>query len=679
MNPNPDRQRIRDELRAAMSDPARVCEALGLTEGAKRQAQGLSVRCPLHVEQHPSCSVTRAPGGGLRVRCFAGCDFGGANEGGDELGLVAAVERLDPRRDFVRVLDKACSMFGVDTRPNAPSRPVLASVPPTKPLVDLTPLWGSLPVLDASGVAYLTGRGLQGAADLCRTLPDAGEHAHLARAGYVLGMALRDGAGRVVGIQFRHLTATHDDRFRIVGSAAGVFGDPSTIAGARNVVIAEGMTDTLAAVLSCRAGKVTTAIGVPGVKSTAGLDGMPLTGKIVLVAMDADGPGDEAAGKIADKMRGMGATPIRARPTDGADLATTPDLAGFFKRTLSESLGFKGPRARLAGERDQRLAMRDRVIPFGVNFYDRALGGIAPTDVLLIGGESGKGKTELMRIIAQHNAAAGRRVHQFVLEGDKAEIERRMKYPLLVKRVLDEVGGARHYPRLNYLDWSYGRIDDITGRHESAVDEEIATTYAGLQTHYPEDDFTIDHFDRAVRRIAGDTDLVTLDHFHFLDFGDRELQGAKAAIKRIRRLNQDTGIPIVVLAHLRKGDKARPRMIPTLDDFHGSSDVVKIATKVITLAPASDRPSKDPLMWNTYLANPKCRVEGARARYAACVAFDARTRTYADAFTLGTVNPSGDKFEEVPADKVPPWARDKGSFLDEARKQWQDREPGSDG
>lgn len=680
MNPNPDRQRVRDELRAAMSDPARVCERLGIAEGAKRTPQGLSIRCPLHAETHPSCGVTRGPGGGLRVRCFAGCDFGGANEGGDELGLLAAVERLDPRRDFPRVLERACELFGVDgrtqSRPASPPRPVLASVPPPVPAADLSALWASLLPLDADGWEYLNGRGLGDAADLCRTMPTTGEHGHLASAGYVLAMALRDAEGRVVAIQVRHLTATGNDRFKVIGkAAAGVFGDPLAIPAARNVVIAEGMTDTLAATLACRAGKVTAVVGIAGVQNGAALETLPLTGKRVLVALDADVPGDKGAAGIAERLRGIGAIPIRTRPEpEGFDLAALHvggvDLTAFFKRTLTESAGFRTPEQHLDGDRAKRLAVRNRIVPFGVSFFDLALGGIAPTDLVLLVGESGKGKTEMARIIAQHNAANGLRVFQFILEGDEAEIERRMKYPLLVRRVLDEAGGWRHYPRLNFLDWAYGRIDDITGKHEAAVDKEIATTYKGLRTLYPKGEFTIDDFERAMRTIAGDADLVLVDHFHHLDFGDQERRGEKEAIKRIRRINQETNIPIVVLAQLRKGNPMRPRLIPTGDDIHGSSDVLKMVTKAIAVAPASDRASNDPLLWNTYLSAPKCRIEGSRSRYAACATFDARTRTYSETFTLGTVSPSGDKFTDVSEFDAPHWAKTASrSFLDDAREQ----------
>jgi hypothetical protein len=95
------------EIRRALIDPVRVCERLGLADGAKRQSAGLSIRCPMHVERNPSCSVTRGPDGTLRVRCF-GCYWSA-----DVIGLVAAAHGLQSRRDFRQVLTAAADVGGL--------------------------------------------------------------------------------------------------------------------------------------------------------------------------------------------------------------------------------------------------------------------------------------------------------------------------------------------------------------------------------------------------------------------------------------------------------------------------------------------------------------------------------------------------------------------------------------
>jgi len=88
---------------AALSDPARLCRARGLEDGAKRQATGLLIRCPSHGEKTPSCSVTTGPDGTVRVKCFA-CDYSC-----DALGLIETVVGC---RSFRETIDAACDLAG---------------------------------------------------------------------------------------------------------------------------------------------------------------------------------------------------------------------------------------------------------------------------------------------------------------------------------------------------------------------------------------------------------------------------------------------------------------------------------------------------------------------------------------------------------------------------------------
>ena len=94
------------EVKYAIADPVKLCNALGLSKGAKPQGGGLSICCPVHGERNPSCSVTRGPDGTVRVRCF-GCDFSG-----DALHLVAIVHNLGLRSEFKQVLALGAELGG---------------------------------------------------------------------------------------------------------------------------------------------------------------------------------------------------------------------------------------------------------------------------------------------------------------------------------------------------------------------------------------------------------------------------------------------------------------------------------------------------------------------------------------------------------------------------------------
>jgi hypothetical protein len=175
------------EVRASLTDPRKLCDALGLTKGAERQAAGLLVACPAHGERTPSCSVTRGRDGTIRVRCF-GCDWTG-----DALTLVAVVHNLDVRNDFREVLLEAAGIAGLhhvvdELRGKAEWKPRPAPIMPEPlPDVDYPPAEEVSDVWEASDFAsrdavaseYLKGRRLSpedaSQLGLLRVLPPATE------------------------------------------------------------------------------------------------------------------------------------------------------------------------------------------------------------------------------------------------------------------------------------------------------------------------------------------------------------------------------------------------------------------------------------------------------------------------------------------------------------------------
>jgi hypothetical protein len=155
------------EVRLALADPVKLCGALGYSEGAKRQARGLLIRCPFHGERDPSCSVTIAEDQTIRVKCFA-CD-----KRTDALGLIAhQLGRSTDGSDFFEVLAEGARIAGLleleaeirDGRPR-PDRP-RAEAPPPRPEVpypdqgEILEVWrrGLLPGDDAETSRYLVGR-----------------------------------------------------------------------------------------------------------------------------------------------------------------------------------------------------------------------------------------------------------------------------------------------------------------------------------------------------------------------------------------------------------------------------------------------------------------------------------------------------------------------------------------
>lgn len=533
---------------------------------------------------------------------------------------------------------------------------VLAIVSPAP---DLSAAWAALPPLDVDGYEFLQGRGLEAAADWCRAAPDAGPLAAVAPG---IAVAMRDASGCVVAIQARNLRTGKGHDFRVHGaSKAGMFGDPGAVANSANVVICEGLTDTLAAIVGMAKAKSTAIVGIAGVQVADALRGLPWKGKRAFVAMDADDSGDAAAKVIAELVEAGGGSAIRLRPEGGKDLAEMlsagVDLYEFARSAPSRSAGFRLSSDRTLTERATRIADRPHHVGLGIDYLASLYRALIRSDVLLLGAETGAGKTEAATLLAMDAAMAGKRVHYFALEAEEGEIERRIKYKLLCSLVYR----AGHYARgrLNFVDWRLGLIDDITGPFEDAADQMLAAHFPKLHTFYRASEFSSADLRRACASLRDESDLAVVDHFHYIEPIDADVnRGAKRIMQSIEQVNRDTGIPLVLVAHLKKPEALRNApLVPRLSDFHGSSDIGKIVTKAAIFAPAYDQKQVEPHLHPTYVRAGKFRLDSGRTRYVGLCNFNSRTSNYEAGFVLGRLTDNDRKFEIVAPDKIPAWAR----------------------
>lgn len=390
-----------------------------------------------------------------------------------------------------------------------------------------------------------------------------------------------------------------------------------------------------------------------------------LRGRNVVILPDNDSAGESHAVKVASSLAGIAASVRTVRlpglPPKG-DVSDWLAAGGTKAQLMALVDGEQETRVqrfvrspeRVLGERDERMQLGAGRMPFGVRFLDDALGGILPRDLVLLGAKTGIGKTALATSIALHNAQAGKRVHYFALEAEDREIERRMKYQIIADQYYRS---GIHLPTIRYLDWHMGNLDRELGPFEKSADDELNKALANLHTFYRCNSFSADDFCTKLREIRDETDLVILDHLHYVDSDDdNENRGYKKMVKQIRDAALNAEKPTVMVAHVRKGDRRYEHLVPTIEDFHGSSDIAKMATKAIMLAAAYDVPNKRPFLWNTYMQVSKCRLDSSVTRYAALVIFNSRTNTYEGHYTLGRLTEGGTMFSELPLDDMPHWA-----------------------
>ena len=306
---------------------------------------------------------------------------------------------------------------------------------------------------------------------------------------------------------------------------------------------------------------------------------------------------------------------------------------------------------RLDGEEDERAELTARAIAYGVTFLDDCLRAMLPHDLVLLGAYAGAGKTQMAMSIAASNAAAGRRVTLFALEAESREIERRLLYRRL--QILLFRGG---YPSLHYVDWFMGRGGDHVPALTRIAREQVASEMATLSTFYMGSKFTADDMRRMFQREAGRSDLLVLDHLHYVDSDDaNESRAQKHAMETIRNTSIEIGIPVLCVAHLRKrqlqGKYTPP--VPSLDDFHGSSDVVKIATHAVMIARADREDGEPEFLIPSYMHIPKDRRSGATGLVAR-VTFDLRANAFSAGYRLGRIKEF--QWEELPLGDAPSWA-----------------------
>lgn len=326
---------------------------------------------------------------------------------------------------------------------------------------------------------------------------------------------------------------------------------------------------------------------------------------------------------------------------------------------------------------DRNAAELGRYLPFGVKFLDDAMLGISKGDLVLIGGRSGGGKTELATHIAMTNALQGKRVYFFALEAERNEIADRIKYKLLANCYFSEKHSRR--TTIAYDRWKAGLLAREFEPYVPIVNEALRTL-SNLYVRYGEESYTIEEYDRDMLEIKNHADLIIIDHLHYFDLDEAQANAElKAIMKRIKFLALQYQTPVVLVAHIRKQDKRFASLVPDQEDFHGSSDVIKIATKAVTIASAYGRKNyqagaavdgketveeiKLPAnQFASYVRIVKNRRNGSVCTPTALVSYSPETNSYGAGYILGDerMDKAGYCFMAREPSEIPSWAEGAG-------------------
>lgn len=343
---------------------------------------------------------------------------------------------------------------------------------------------------------------------------------------------------------------------------------------------------------------------------------------------------------------------------------------------------------------ESRRAQREKLggfIETGLDYLDDRLGGgLLKTDLILIGAETGAGKTTFAQLLAMQAAIREQRPTFFALEAYEGEVADRFLFRELSRLAWE----GKHPDRdgFTFRRWIGGECRAIENEYRDVAEGNIANWCGNIRTRYRGSKFTVDDIRRELLAVQNETDFYVFDHIHYVDNDDsNENRGMKTIIQGLRDVCIRANKPVIAVAHLRKSGSAErsDRIMPHRDDFHGSSDLTKIATGVVVLAPSFERPRDAsgktiPHKALTYIRVEKERYDGASDRYVGKMTFDLRTGTYDPGYTLHELDKAREEALHVAKDERPTWARratwpdESTPFKNPARTERDVRDVGDD-
>lgn len=209
--------------------------------------------------------------------------------------------------------------------------------------------------------------------------------------------------------------------------------------------------------------------------------------------------------------------------------------------------------------------------------------------------------------------------------------------------------------KINFPDWLLGRWRTELLPYELEVNQKFAETFKNLFLYYKQDKFGVPELIESVLSCSSETDLIIIDHVHYFDFDDdNENRALKEIAKTVRMLALEESKPIILVAHLRKRDRYNDELVAGLDEFHGSSDLCKIATKVITFTAGRQTTDGN---YETFFRLPKNRIDGSVIRFIGRSLYNPKRGGYEPGYKIGWSNQSRKEgFGEIERSILPPWA-----------------------
>ncbi len=238
-------------------------------------------------------------------------------------------------------------------------------------------------------------------------------------------------------------------------------------------------------------------------------------------------------------------------------------------------------------DRVDRLSNRDEEIlgvPTGFIDLDRLLSGLQPSDLLIIAGRPGQGKTAFMLSVARNAAQRKKHVAIFSLE---------MSNEQLVQRLIAQETGIDSQRlrtgKLNEDEWPvFAHSIEVLGDTRIFLDDTPAITPLQLRTK--------------CRRLHMEfnLDLIVIDYIQLMHSGSRNenrVQEVSFISRQLKVLAKELNVPVLAAAQLSRAVEQRADKRPVLSDLRESGSLEQ-DSDIVMFIYRQDQYEKDTALTN---------------------------------------------------------------------------------
>lgn len=221
---------------------------------------------------------------------------------------------------------------------------------------------------------------------------------------------------------------------------------------------------------------------------------------------------------------------------------------------------------------ERRNVSPESVCKYWIVWLDNWIGGILPSELVVIWADSWCGKSEIAYSIAITNAIRGKKILLFALEGDVSEIALRYIQKEIAKKNDIKTGNYR-FNTVDYKEYE----DKVFVETESS--DRSRNLYVYKKNTIPD----LAKIQEVINKYKHEVDMIIIDHLHYIHHWGRE-QETVAIGNTMRGLKEITDItkkPIILISHLKRRNQKDD---PTQHDLHWSSNIWKEATTCILIS-----------------------------------------------------------------------------------------------